>query len=726
MARTTTEKAKAVVGIQFAGVEAEIKKLEPKMAKLGNAIPKGAKGGFKAVLAQVERLKKELAESNDPETFKNLQLSMGAVADEAERIGKILSKTQGKRGQILEVGETNRATNALRHYKDQMRQTATATQRTSLASQNMLRVIQDSPFGMLGMANNIQMLGEDISRGLAKGTSAADTLKGALRSLVAGPMAIAAVIAIGTLIIQKWDAIVDAGTRFGEMLDGLSEKQRDLNQAMRDFNSDESFEKFVDGMSPEDLQNSKKALEGYIEFYGDSVEDIEKLQLDRINRQSGLQSDRLTRLERDTIQKRVDLREELADQLHEVNKKIMLDEAEKARDLKFGIEDEEAKKDAERKKKKADADAERRRKEQLKILKAERDYWYETEQEKNQMARDAVIAENRRIQEAHDYRAKKKKERDAAARAELSRQLQSSRKFMQNLNKGISGGDRAATAIGAGAMGAAAADLSRNEQQERVNMEAFWEKARLEEKIAIRRDAQKELDDRMSREQGQALTDLQTHHQRLEDEITGFEGRRVEITVSAEEKILRMKKRAREEDLGHMASIASSTGQMFGSMASLMASEGEKGLENHRGLMKAAATAEAIAASISIFRGMVRSNPLSVAAAFAASGAVLMSLMSKIRQIDNPNGASSSASISGGRFTALNGNVAAGRANDYAAGQERLNSSSTAQAASDGAKQNAALIEAMQDQKVVIDQATIAEVARTGEKTNQRRVQTSG
>ena len=164
--QSSAEKYKALVGVQFTQVEEGVKKLQKQMIPIGTALQSGMAKAFETSLKQVARLKAELAAATDEETFGALEQSMGVVLDKTIKVGREISKIQGRKGQLINVGATNAQVASLNRLRDSLKQVNVAQQRTVMSSQNMLRVIQDSPFGMLGMANNFQMLGEDISRGM--------------------------------------------------------------------------------------------------------------------------------------------------------------------------------------------------------------------------------------------------------------------------------------------------------------------------------------------------------------------------------------------------------------------------------------------------------------------------------------------------------------------------------------------------------------------------------
>lgn len=137
--------------------------------------------------------------------------------------------------------------------------------KTNQMSQAILQGAQDAQFGVIGVANNIQMLGESVSRQMNKGTSATRLLKSALSNLFMGPMAIGTLITILSLIAQNWDAVKSASiTALNAMgagieeanikLDKLAEKAKDVSVGL-------SEEEFLDAFKKIENEALLKTLE---------------------------------------------------------------------------------------------------------------------------------------------------------------------------------------------------------------------------------------------------------------------------------------------------------------------------------------------------------------------------------------------------------------------------------------------------------------------------------
>jgi hypothetical protein len=109
--------------------------------------------------------------------------------------------------------------------------------KTTLASQSVIRIIQDAPFGMLGITNNIQQFGEEFAR--LKGTINAATgqvhtfgsaMRLVLGGMFAGPMAISLIITLISTLALSWDKLAGVVQKVGRYL-GLTEVQARLTGA---------------------------------------------------------------------------------------------------------------------------------------------------------------------------------------------------------------------------------------------------------------------------------------------------------------------------------------------------------------------------------------------------------------------------------------------------------------------------------------------------------------
>lgn len=80
----------------------------------------------------------------------------------------------------------------------------------SLAAQSVVRIVQDAPFGFMGIANNIDQLVEQMGFAIQRAGSVGEAVKGMFRSLFFGPMAIPLVISAITALTLSWDKMAGA------------------------------------------------------------------------------------------------------------------------------------------------------------------------------------------------------------------------------------------------------------------------------------------------------------------------------------------------------------------------------------------------------------------------------------------------------------------------------------------------------------------------------------
>ena len=294
----------------------------------------------------------------------------------------------------------------------------------------------------------------------------------------------------------------------------------------------------------------------------------------------------------------------------------------------------------------------------------------------------------------------------------------------------IRAGDIAASALGTGLLKKPKAGAGTEAQLAHRDAQLFLESAVIDEKISLRRQGMKDLEALMLDASDVALDNLKAKHAILAAQEQRFIDTIEEKARQAEEDKVEISRVGKRKKLQEMAGLTGEIGNLFGGMADDMSPEGEKGLEQNKSMLKAQAWAQAISASIGIFNNVANTpglGPFAYAAAGAAMAATMVTLSAQIKKIDNPGG-SSSTTISGGAFTALNANVTAERASNFQRSEDRRNSAGTQGAAASASNTEELLSninEGIRTQKVVIDQATVADVERGGKTINTRRVQTS-
>ena len=105
------------------------------------------------------------------------------------------------------------------------------TKKTTQTSQNLLRIMQDSQFGMMGMANNIQALGESLGRAGTRGRTAFQQLRGGIMSLLTGPMALPAAITAVTLLAQNWESLMNLPNKLEQWAEDIRDFAMGITEA---------------------------------------------------------------------------------------------------------------------------------------------------------------------------------------------------------------------------------------------------------------------------------------------------------------------------------------------------------------------------------------------------------------------------------------------------------------------------------------------------------------
>lgn len=723
-----SDKLKAQLGIQFTGIEAEIKKLAPFMSKLGKTMPLEIRKGLKQVNKDVVHIGALLKSATDPDTLETLKVAMANVAKEAQKVGEGMSRAAAASGKTFQVANIDKTTQSLQKMNVALKQSQQQQMRTTLMSQNMLRVMQDSPFGMLGMANNIQQLGENLAFAQSKGTSFTKAMGAGLKNLLMGPMAFATLITVGTLVAQKWDVIVEAGKKFADMLDGVAEKQRDFNAAQREFSSADSFEKWADSLPIADVKKAQEAVEQYIAALGDPEEAARV-----VERGAGIKFGILkglggegTREDINTAKALLELHKKAGDRLHALELAEQQITLKNLRDTNHGIESEKAK--AERRQKEKDDNARRKRltleaKSINESMLLRLGGYDQRLKDAEEAQKDLTAAELKAVKARNSEKLKLRREF-----------LQDARKMTSELAGGIHMADLEATAIGVGAARRPAFDATPSQRVASEEARTAGRNAAIQASIAARQKARVQLDIWMQAADANSdmeeLKRLTIKHDKLLAQEGVFTAaiKRNEVELAAWKR--EQKAREQQREMAALGGFVSEIGGMFGGMADIMATAGEKGLEQNKSMLKAQAWAQAIAASIGIFNNVANTpglGPFALAAAGAAMASTMVTLAAQIKKIDNPGGGAATG-ISGGAFTALNSNVTAQRASNFQRSEDRRNATG-AQGAAASASNTEELLsninEGIRTQKVVVDQSTIATMELSGKATNTRRVQTS-
>ena len=738
--QSSAEKYKALIGVEFEGVEQSVKKLEPLLKKLGAAMPEELEKGFGPVLKKIDILKKKLSEATEEGDLGDIEKAMERIVDEASKLGATLGKTMSKRGKnfLVPVGQVDKEVAALKRLRDGMKQTNAATQRTSLASQNMLRVLQDSPFGMLGMANNFQMLGEDISRGVEKGIPPLETLKNGLKNLIMGPMSIAAVIAVGTILIQKWDEISAGAEALAEKLEGVADAQRRINDEAREFNKLENYQKYLQTLDDKEIIDARTAAYARLHAMQQKMKDAGEVEgqytgllgalrggvAQAANFATGTQV--FSGTPAMVKQYRAALQE--VEAAEEDYRKRMEENARRRRDGIDTEDDEAVDKQLEKE--------ERLRRDRLLI---EEKYREELEKEVQKSLDKVLDATEKEIDAEIDaeYRKLQEMKKLAAEHAAHMRKLaQELRREIQNINKDVAVGDAQASFFGAaGFAGSGFGTGDAGAKAAQVRATAQKQRDKLVQQMTVREQGMREMREKMKRAQeigDQTVYDTaQNSYDMFLAQHDSFATQMAQNVQKEQDDLVKIRKEGFMKSVQYGMNTMSSFGSMLSSIAATMETETAAGIKKQKAMLKKAAYAQAIAASVAIFKNVAEAqtgNPLAYVAAAAAMGATMMALKAQIHQIDTGGEGSSGTGITGG-FVALNQNVAANRSADFTQDQQRLQQVSLA---SGGAKADSmaasmhVLAEKIQDQKVVVDRQTALEIKQAGDNMSTRRIQTTG
>ncbi len=219
--------------------------------KLGTAFDKAGK--------DVKELGQNLA-TMDP---KKAAASIRLMLKDLQKIAGLALKTKGVG--ILDKGAIEKTNVALKQTERIVQQIGVAQVKTSLASQNVIRIIQDAPFGIFGIANNIEQLSESFGRMKAQGLGLGATLKATFMPLVSGPMAIPFVISLMTMLALSWDKLAGKIDSAKLALGFMTQAQLDYNDAVRKSEAPEFLASFASGISEADRP---KALEQALLRFG--------------------------------------------------------------------------------------------------------------------------------------------------------------------------------------------------------------------------------------------------------------------------------------------------------------------------------------------------------------------------------------------------------------------------------------------------------------------------
>lgn len=219
------------------------------------ALSAAERGVQKEIEAQADAIqhRRNLIEVSRKERERGVSVGAKLAASEERVTAAIVGRTKAAiRGGQSEEEATDRVTDAIAERiraeirageaaEDAAKKAEKGQIKTTLAGQNVLRIIQDSQYGMMGMANNIEQLSESLvhmyqKEVLLNGATGAlgRTLKGTFMPLVVGPMAIATIVTLTIALTSSTDKLAAAYDGLRKKLGFLSQQQVRYNQALRE------------------------------------------------------------------------------------------------------------------------------------------------------------------------------------------------------------------------------------------------------------------------------------------------------------------------------------------------------------------------------------------------------------------------------------------------------------------------------------------------------------
>jgi len=206
-------------------------------------------------ILQSDTALEELAEEAD-RTWGNINQGALQAAEGADKVSSQLIQTKNAQEQLNQAAQG---------YED-------TTKKTTQTSQNMLRILQDSQHGMMGMANNFQALAESLARSGTRGRTALGQLMGGITNLLTGPMAVPALVTAFTVLIQMdLSAIPEKINGWIESIKRFKTEVTDTRRALNNMSDgvdellsideDEAFSKFLDKLESIGAEGGEKAQE---------------------------------------------------------------------------------------------------------------------------------------------------------------------------------------------------------------------------------------------------------------------------------------------------------------------------------------------------------------------------------------------------------------------------------------------------------------------------------
>lgn len=228
-------------------------------AAYANSYAKRAEQETRRLVREARKLITFLDPAED--SFRELSTLADKTADDLRRFGP-----------AMKAADATRAVQGARALREQALAAAQAAESAggsvrgaTLSSQNLVRVIQDLPYGIMGVANNVEMVAQDFATMKAEGLSAGQAVRRMVSGL-AGPMMIPLLISLVTMVALSWDKVAGmvegAGDRILVWLGRMTEAQESYNEALRETREEASG--LFDGMNAEEAAESADKLSARI------------------------------------------------------------------------------------------------------------------------------------------------------------------------------------------------------------------------------------------------------------------------------------------------------------------------------------------------------------------------------------------------------------------------------------------------------------------------------
>jgi ribosomal protein S18 len=222
---------KARITADISGFTSGMKRVEANLERANAIFVKSSKSVFQIenALAKLSKQYKQGAITEAEFTKRSEQLSrslieqrdnMAAASREVDRLKKTLS------AQTIKP-----ATVEIENLGNKVKNTANNLGSANTVALEFNRIIQDAPFGIIGVGNNIQQLASNFSNLSSKSTSTGAAVKAAFSALVTGPnLALLAISALTSAFTAYQMGLFGSKTK----VDELKEAQDDLNKSLNE------------------------------------------------------------------------------------------------------------------------------------------------------------------------------------------------------------------------------------------------------------------------------------------------------------------------------------------------------------------------------------------------------------------------------------------------------------------------------------------------------------